>query len=72
MKKLHTETLNNQQVLDFDTYKTIMGLITRYATELTDVKNDETFENRLELLNNNKEDEYNKIIQDLCYYSHRC
>ncbi|CDW84319.1 UNKNOWN [Stylonychia lemnae] len=71
VKKLHTETLNNQQVLDFDTYKTIMGLITRYATEITDVKNDETFENRLDLLNNNKEDEYNKIVQDLCYYSHR-
>ena len=49
-----------------------MGLITKYATELTDVKNDETFEERLDLLNNNKEEEYNKIIQDLCFFSHRC
>lgn len=58
-------------VLDFDTYKSMMGLITRYVSQLTNRKNDESFERRLQLLNENKEDEYNELIAELCRYSLR-
>lgn len=43
-KHLHDEVLSQQQVLDFETYKTIMGLINSYTNDLTNDKNNETFE----------------------------
>ena len=58
-------------VLDFDTYMSMMGLINRYTTQLTNHRNDETFERRLQLLNENNEEEYNEIVAGICRYSLR-
>jgi hypothetical protein len=47
---LHQEVLSQQQVLDFESYKYIMALITTYSRRLTDTKDDATFQERISLL----------------------
>lgn len=47
---LHNEVLAHQQVLDFDSYKAVMGLVTGYVSELTAHKNEATFTQRIALL----------------------
>ena len=42
-EKLHNEVLEHQNVLDFDSYKDMMSLVTVYVTELTLLKNQKTF-----------------------------
>lgn len=58
-------------MLDFDTYKSMMGLITSYSTQLTNQRNDEQFEHRLQLLKEDKVEEYNELVSNLCRYSLR-
>ena len=58
-------------MLDFETYKSMMGLINNYSTQLTNLRNDEQFERRLQLLQEDKVDEYNELITNLCRYSLR-
>eukprot|EP00347_Sterkiella_histriomuscorum_P018305 403346014 len=67
---LHNEVLAHQQVLDFDSYKSIMGLINAYVTELTDRKNEQEFERRIELLKQGDESKatYERMIFDICLY----
>ena len=50
-----------------------MGLIYIYTTELSNDRNEETFDKRMELLKNNLNDgknkkEYDQIVHELCVY----
>ncbi|CDW87151.1 UNKNOWN [Stylonychia lemnae] len=69
--KLHKEVLSQQQVLDFDSYKSIMALINAYVTDLTDKKNELDFEKRIELLQKGDTEEYDKMIFEICLYQVR-
>ena len=42
-EKLHSEVLEHQSVLDFESYKVIIGLVTSYVGELQVVRNQKTF-----------------------------
>ena len=45
-----------------------MGLINAYVTELTNLKNESQFKERIELLKKGETESYNKMIFDLCMY----
>lgn len=75
---LHNEVLAHQQVLDFESYKSVMGLVSAYVAELTILKNQATFAHRITLLKKIQSEtlnhesaeakEYEKIIQELDQY----
>jgi hypothetical protein len=44
---LHNEVLSHQQVLDFDSYKSVMGLVSAYVAELSLLRNHSTFASRM-------------------------
>jgi hypothetical protein len=41
--KLHAEVLEQQNVLDFETYKNVISLVTVYVAELTLIRSQRTF-----------------------------
>lgn len=53
---LHDDVLSDQAFLDFDTYKAFMGLIGAHVSYLTQIKNEENLEHRIELLRKIKRD----------------
>lgn len=66
---LHDEVLVEQAVLDYQTYREIMGLIHLYSRELQDMQNEACFTQRIELLREGNTNEYNKIIKELSEYN---
>ena len=76
---LHNEVLSDQQVLDYESYLTIMGLVSGYAKELAALQNQATFARRQTLLtqlggqDSNKgatpdSQEYGRLVKELCDY----
>lgn len=69
---LHEEVLAHQQVLDFDSYKSIMSLINAFVTEITDQRNEAEFEQRMELLKQQQDPEakkkYEQLVRELINY----
>ena len=53
---LQNEVLSQQQVLDFESYKVIMGLISAYQQELSILRNQATFPQRQALLKKSQEE----------------
>ena len=75
-EQLHNEVLEHQNVLDFDSYKHMMSLVTVYVTNLTLLKNQKTFTHRLHLLaqdsnNPTASEEYASLLNELCSYQVR-
>jgi hypothetical protein len=78
---LHNEILAQQTVLDFESYKSVMGLVSAYVSELTIVKNQHTFPQRIALLKKIQSDklpaegpeqkEYHRLIVDLFNYQQK-
>lgn len=78
---LHNEVLAHQQVLDFESYKSVMGLVSAYVSELTVLKNQSTFTQRMALLKKIQSDkltpesqegkDYQKFIVDLEEYQQK-
>ena len=48
--KLHAEVLEQQDVLDFETYKQVISLVTVYVAELILMRTQKTFSQRQALL----------------------
>ena len=48
--------LTEQSFLDYESYKGIMGLISAHVSLLTQLKNEESFEERIDLLRRIKKD----------------
>ena len=66
---LHNEVLSNQQILDFDSYKSIMGLVSAYVTELSLIKNNDTFMARQSMISQNHSmEQYDRLISEICTY----
>lgn len=67
---LRDEVLAHQQVLDFDSYKSIMSLINAFVTEITDQRNESEFSQRMELLKqgDSGRERYEQMVRELITY----
>lgn len=70
---LHSEVLAHQHVLNFDSYREIMALVSSYVAELALSHNQSTFAQRQSLLQLKDEgrEQYEKLIAEHCQYQAR-